>query len=116
MAKIDLTIYPERLENSVKRARERNIIIPTFAEMRDPNLIPDKIKNELKSIGLWDINPRNLYRITWKNEPKVKGGQFNGINYIELPKSFTGVDARSSCWLENGFRRARIKSGLLLVA
>jgi hypothetical protein len=94
MAKIDLTIYPERLENSIKRARERDIIIPTFAQMRDPNLIPDKIKEELKSIGLWDINPRNLFRITWKNEPKVKGGQFNGVNYFELPKSFTGVDAR----------------------
>ena len=94
MAKIDLTIYPERLENSVKRARERNIIIPTFAQNRDPNLIPDKIKEELKSIGLWDINPRNLFRVTWKNEPKAEGGQFNGVNYFELPKSFTGVDAR----------------------
>ncbi len=94
MAKIDLTIYPERLKNSIKRARERNIVIPTFAQMRDPNLIPDKIKEKLKSIGLWDINPRNLFRITWKNEPKVKGGQFNGVNYFELPKSFTGVDAR----------------------
>ena len=94
MAKIDLTIYPERLENSVKRAKERNIIIPTFAQMRDPNLIPDKIKEELRSIGLWDINPRNLFRITWKNEPKAKGGQFNGVNYFELPKSLTGVDAR----------------------
>ena len=94
MAKIDLTIYPERLENSIKRAKERNIIIPTFAQMKDPNLIPEKIKEELKSIGLWDINPRNLFRITWKNEPKAKGGQFDGVNYIELPKSFTGVDAR----------------------
>jgi hypothetical protein len=83
MAKIDLTIQPERLKNSIKRARERNIIIPTFAQMRDPSLVPDKIKEELKSIGLWDINPRNLFRITWKNEPKAKGGQFDGVNYIE---------------------------------
>jgi len=94
MAKIDLTIHPDRLENSVKRARERNIIIPTFAEMRDPSKMPDGVKEELKEIGLWDVNPRNLYRITWKNEPKVKGGLFGGVNYIELPKSLTGVDAR----------------------
>jgi len=94
MAKIDLTIHPERLENSVKRARERNIIIPTFAQMRDPSGIPDSIKEELLDIGLWDVNPRNLFRITWKNEPKAKGGQFDGINYIELPKTLTGVDAR----------------------
>jgi len=94
MAKIDLTIHPKRLENSVKRARERNIIIPTFAEMRDPSKMPEKVKAELKDIGLWDVNPRNLFRITWKNEPKEKGGQFDGVNYIELPKSLTGVDAR----------------------
>jgi hypothetical protein len=64
MAKIDLTVYPDRLENSIKRARERNIIIPTFAQMKDPTLIPAKYQEELKSIGLWELNPRNLFRIT----------------------------------------------------
>ncbi len=94
MAKIDLTIYPDRLENTIKRAKERNIIIPTFAQMKNPDLIPEKIKKELSGIGLWDVNPRNLFRITWKNEPKEKGGGFNGVNYMELPSSLTGVDAR----------------------
>jgi len=91
---IDLTIYPDRLERAVKRARERNIIIPTFAQQRNPALIPDKIKAELKSIGLWDVNPRNLFRITWHNEPVPFGGGFGGVNYLELPKALTGVDAR----------------------
>jgi len=94
MAKIDLTIYPERLENSVKRARERNIIIPTFAQMKDPEKIPNKIKKELTSIGLWDVNPRNLFRITWKNQPQDENGLFNSVNYFELPSALTGVDAR----------------------
>jgi len=75
---IDLTIYPDRLARAVKRARERNIIIPTFAQQRNPALIPDKIKAELKSIGLWDVNPRNLFRITWHNEPVPFGGGFGG--------------------------------------
>ncbi len=91
---IDLTIYPDRLERAVKRARERNIIIPTFAQQRNPDLIPDRIKAELKSIGLWDLNPRNLFRITWKNEPVPLGGGFGGVNYMVLPKALTGVDAR----------------------
>ena len=43
------------LERTVKRARERNIIIPTYEEMRDPSKIPDKIKEELKSIILKTI-------------------------------------------------------------
>jgi cysteine synthase A len=94
MAKIDLTIHEDRLKRAVNRARERNIIIPTFAQQKNPDLIPAKIKEELKSIGLWDIHPRNLFRITWKNEPVAKGGGFGGVNYIELPSSLTGVDAR----------------------
>ncbi len=94
MAKIDLTVYKDRRARAVKRARERNIIIPTFAQMKNPGLIPDKIKQELHGIGLWDLNPRNLFRITWKNEPVVHGGDFNGVNYLELPPSLTGVPAR----------------------
>lgn len=94
MAKIDLTVMKDRRERAVKRARERNIIIPTFAQMKNPSLIPDKIKNELKSVGLWDIDPRNLFRITWHNEAVASGGGFGGVNYLELPKELTGVDAR----------------------
>jgi cysteine synthase A len=91
---IDLSIYGERLERAVTRARERNIIIPTFAQMKDPGLIPDAIKKELSSLGLWDVEPRNLFRITWKNEPVSEGGGFGGVNYIEFPSSLTGVEAR----------------------
>ena len=94
MAKIDLTVFEEKLEGAVRRARERNIIIPTFAQQKNPDLIPEGIKKELDEIGLWDIHPRNLFRITWKNEPVASGGEFSGVNYIELPKSVTGVDAR----------------------
>jgi len=118
MAKIDLTIHPDRLENSVKRARERNIIIPTFAEMRDPSRMPEKVKEELKDIGLWDVNPRNLYRITWKNEPKEEGGRFGGVNYIELPKSLTGVDARIIAlvgkWFPTGAHKVGATFGCLV--
>ncbi len=91
---IDLTVHSDRLERAVRRARERNIIIPTFAQMRDPSLIPDKIKAQLKNVGLWDVNPLNLFRITWRNEPTPHGGGFGGVNYMEFPKSLTGVDAR----------------------
>ncbi|MBP8862837.1 MAG: pyridoxal-phosphate dependent enzyme [Anaerolineae bacterium] len=91
---IDLTIVPEGMENAVRRARERNIIIPTFAQQKNPALIPDVIKAELKNIGLWDITPRNLFRITWHNEPVVHGGGFDGVNYLELPSALTGVEAR----------------------
>jgi len=82
------------LKRAIERAREKNIIIPTYEEMRYPEKIPQKIKDELKNIGLWDLHPRNLFRITWKNEPKKFGGNFDGVNFIEFPKELTGVSAR----------------------
>jgi len=94
MAKIDLQIRKDRQANAVKRLRARNIILPTFAQMKDPNLIPVKYKDELRTIGLWDIHPRNLFRITWKNQPVEKGGDFGDVNYIEFPSSLTGTKAR----------------------
>ena len=44
MAKIDLTVMKERRERAVQRAREKSIILPTLAQMKNPDLIPDKIK------------------------------------------------------------------------
>ncbi len=94
MTTIDLTIHKDRRARAIQRAKERNIIIPTYAEMKDPSKIPTKVKEELKSIGLWDIHPRNLFRINWHNQPTAFGGTFSGVNFLELPSSLTGVKAR----------------------
>jgi cysteine synthase A len=91
---IDLSIHKEQLERTVQRARERNIIIPTFAQMKNPELMPDGVKERLKDVGLWDVDSLNLFRIAWKNEPVAQGGGFGGVNYMELPPSLTGVEAR----------------------
>ncbi len=90
----DKIISEEIVKKSAQRFKEKKIILPTFEQMRNPELVPDSIKNELRNIGLWDLHPLNLFRITWKNEPKKNGGLYGGVNYIELPKSVTGVDAR----------------------
>ena len=92
--KIDLKVDKTRRKRAIQRVRERNIIIPTFAQMKDPARIPVRIKNELNQIGLWDVTPRNLFRITWHNEPKTQGGGFGGVNYLELPPNLTGTTAR----------------------
>jgi len=94
MTTIDLTIHANRRKRAIQRARERNIIIPTYAQMKDPSKIPAKVKEELARIGLWDIHPRNLFRINWHNEPKSSGGGFGGVNILELPSALTGVPAR----------------------
>ncbi|HUW91986.1 MAG TPA: hypothetical protein VMV74_02390, partial [Bacteroidales bacterium] len=70
---IDKVTNAKALQNAVNRFRDRGIILPTFAQQRNPDLIPEKIKARLKKIGLWDVNPLNLFRITWKNEPAETG-------------------------------------------
>ncbi len=91
---IDLTVQEERLARAVERARAQNITIPTFEQMKDPSRIPGNIKEKLASVGLWDADPLNLFRITWKNDPVSRGGGFGGVNFIEFPSALTGVDAR----------------------
>lgn len=41
---IDLSINKEKLAHNVQVARENNIILPTFAQMRDPQKVPEKVK------------------------------------------------------------------------
>jgi cysteine synthase A len=115
---IDLTIHEEYLKRGVERARERNIIIPTFAQMRDPSLIPDAVKGKLQQVGLWDVNSLNLFRITWRNEPTAHGGGYGGVNYVELPSSLTGVPARIIClvgkWFPTGAHKVGASFGCLV--
>ncbi len=82
------------LEKTIRRCAERHITIPTFAQLRDPSLIPASIKARLRGIGMDDLDPANLFRITWKNEPVEHGGGFNQGNWFEFPHALTGVSAR----------------------
>ena len=115
---IDLTVNSEALERVVERAREKNIIIPTFRQQRDPGLIPDTILSRLETVGLWDIDPLNLFRITWHNEPVAHGGGFGDVNYIEFPKSLTGVEARIVAivgkWFPTGAHKVGAAFGCLV--
>ncbi|MBR5804916.1 MAG: pyridoxal-5-phosphate-dependent protein subunit beta, partial [Clostridia bacterium] len=115
---IDLTMNRDNLERTVARARERGIIIPTFAQMRNPDLIPDKIKDKLKDVGLWDLNPLNLFRITWRNEPKPSGGTFGDVNFIEVPSELSGVKARiiilTGKWFPTGCHKVGASFGCLV--
>jgi cysteine synthase len=122
MAKIDLKIHKDRLERVIQRASERKIVIPTFAQMKNPSLIPAGIRAQLKNVGLWDANPLNLFRITWKNEPVARGGGFGDgrgrVNYVELPPALTGVPARILClvgkWFPTGAHKVGASFGCLV--
>ena len=104
---IDLRINKEGLAHNIQKAKENNIIIPTIAQMQNPDLIPEKIKEKLSHTGLWDVDPVNLFRISWHNEAKEKGGLFQKVpNYVEIPSELSGVPCRiiamSGKWFPTG--------------
>ncbi len=115
---IDFKINPTGLKHNIEKARENNIIIPTIKQMQNPELIPEKIKEKLSHTGLWDLDPVNLFRITWKNEAKESGGLFQDVpNYIELPSALTGVNARIFAivgkWFPTGCHKVGASFGCL---
>ena len=115
---IDLTIRRESLARNVRKARENGVIIPTFAQMRRPETIPAPVLERLKTVGLWDLDPLNLFRVTWKNEPKEYGGLFGAPNCLELPPALTGVPARILClvgkWFPTGCHKVGAAFGCLV--
>ena len=91
---INLEKHESVIAKNVERCRQKGIILPTFREMIDPTKVDQKVKDRLRQVGLWDVDPVNLYRITWHNEPKEKGGLYGGVNFIEIPREITGTKAR----------------------
>lgn len=90
---INLKVNSKIRAKNVARCKEMGIILPTFKNMIDPSTIPSDVKKKLGSIGLWDVNPLNLFRITWHNEPVETGGGFKDVNFVEIPRELTGVKA-----------------------
>jgi len=96
---------------AAKRFKEKEIELPTFEQMKNPDLIPMRIKEKLNNLGLWDLNPLNLFRITWKNESIERGGLYSGVNYIEIPEKLSGVKAKIFVLLGKWFPTGAHKVG-----
>ena len=79
-------------ERALGRCRERGVLIPTLAQMRDPSTIPDGVRAALRGVDMQAVDPLNLFRITWHNDPGTGG--FGHVNVLELPSILTGVPAR----------------------
>ncbi len=86
---VDQTMY----EATVKRFRERNIVLPTFAQLAEPHLIPDEIREKLASVDPDAADPLNLFRVHWYNGPDRRT-LVDVPPYVVLGKSITGVDAQ----------------------
>ncbi|MEZ4835868.1 MAG: pyridoxal-phosphate dependent enzyme [Caldilineaceae bacterium] len=60
---------------------------PTYAEMRDPMLLPSSVREAAQqALHEDELNPINLFNINWKNTG-------DAVERIVLPKELTGVQA-----------------------
>ena len=102
----DEVVDEAALDRTIDRFRERNIKLPTFAELADPTLMPAEVEGALGGVGADDADPRNLWRVTWYND-STREGRSDVPEYLELPGELTGVDAKILLALGNRFPMIR---------
>jgi cysteine synthase len=86
---VDESVYT----NTVDHFRQEKILLPTFAELAEPQKIPQDVFRSLESVGPNEPHPRNLFRVNWYNSPDpAKLAEVP--DHLVLPPSLTGVDAR----------------------
>ncbi len=98
--------------NARERFKERSIVLPTFAQLRDPATIPGDVIERLATVEKDAADPLNLFRVHWFNEHADEpGDNFPGVvdvpTHIELPSELTGVDARIVLAFGNRFPMIR---------
>jgi cysteine synthase len=86
---VDAQVY----ENSRQRFAERKILLPTFAQLAEPERIPAAVREKLAGLDPDEAHPLNLFRVHWYMDESRR--RFARLpEYIELPREITGVDAR----------------------
>ena len=97
---------PQALARTVERFRDRNIVLPTFAQLADPASIPGSTRDMVAAVDPDARDPANLFRVHWYNDSSRKGiSEVPG--YLELPGELTGVEARILIMLGNRFPMIR---------
>ena len=76
------------LAESIRKCAANNVVLPTFAQLANPTLIPTDI-----AAGADKNSPdsRNLFRVHWFND--MAGNRVSVPDHVVLPKSLTGVDS-----------------------
>ena len=84
----DTIVDEGALAESIRKCAANNVVLPTFAQLANPTLIPADI-----AAGADKNSPdsRNLFRVHWFND--LAGNRVSVPDHVVLPKSLTGVDS-----------------------
>jgi cysteine synthase len=84
----DTIVDEGALAESIRKCAANNVVLPTFAQLANPTLIPQDI-----AAGADKNSPdsRNLFRVHWFND--MAGNRVRVPDHVVLPKSLTGVDS-----------------------
>jgi len=76
--------------STVKRFREANIFLPTFAELADPKRIPESVIAALAGVDPDAPDSRNLFRVHWYNAADRRH-LAEVPEYLVIPEELSGV-------------------------
>jgi cysteine synthase A len=76
---------------AVGRIREARVVLPTFAELADPTVIPASIRSALERVDADAPHPLNLFRVHWYND-RDRRRPAPVPPHLVLPRALTGVD------------------------
>jgi cysteine synthase len=99
---VDKSVY----DRTVRRFREARIVLPTFAQLADPSLIPSEIGAALAGVEPDVPHPLNLFRVHWYNDA-ARQGRAEVPAHLVLPPALTGVPAPIVVALGNRFPMIR---------
>ncbi|MDH3688375.1 MAG: pyridoxal-phosphate dependent enzyme [Gammaproteobacteria bacterium] len=102
----DSVVDGAALERTAARFAEREIVLPTFAQLANPSTIPSAITAALTQVGADDPHPLNLWRVHWHNGAD-RTSRVDVPEYISLPGELTGIDATILIALGNRFPMIR---------
>jgi cysteine synthase len=95
-------VSSEAFDRAAAHLGRRGVVLPTFAELAEPNIISAEIGRKLPKTKADEPDPLNLFRIHWFNAEDWSGLR-QVPAHIELPASLTGVDARIVVVLGDSF-------------
>jgi cysteine synthase len=92
----------ENYARAVAHLREHHIVLPRFTELAEPSSIPRGVLSALDGVGPDDVDPLNLFRVTWYNGP-YRRSQVAVPAHLVLSEALTGVPAKIVVALGNRF-------------